>query len=1091
MGIQFKILLPLLAAFSVFSLLFHLQWIPSQNRFGNEAFRQQQEDVLNALEPDLRRHLLANDLAALYNTLNQQLEQRHGVWRFLKLSNAEGLRLYPLSETAVPNDIVSKVQLEHEIKQGSQKLATVEIVLDRQHHDAIAQQRISFLQWLVYSTLGLMILLILLWQNFFILRPLTRLHQAAKRLAEGQFDIDLPPHSSHDEISELSDAFSRMQQNLSSSDQQLRQALLQAQTGELRQKAIFQNMGEGLISIDSQEHVLNLNEAAEKIFEYSLERRERLKLETLFDTATMEQIRQLIHSLEWQDYQVSTSLQIEGEGIRLNGHRFPVELSLSYHKLDTLSQFHLLVRDITERKTNEQRLLQAMHKAEEASKTKSAFLANMSHEIRTPMNAIIGMTHLALQGESNERQRNYLNKVQRAAETLLHLINDILDFSKIEAGKLSLESLEFSLEDLFDDLANITAIQAQEKGLELILRIDDQAGTLRGDALRLGQILLNLTSNAIKFTDNGEILISAESQRLNGQQTRLKFCVKDSGIGMTDEQQQHLFESFSQADISTTRQYGGTGLGLSICKRLIEMMGGKISVESEVGQGSRFSFYVDVEQHAGTNSNPETPDLSQQHWLVLESSARAADWTRELMLKLGAEVTLSDTAEVWISGQQQNHFDGYVINPELLAAPLKQQKQQLKLLAGQHKPLLLTHQQSQDYWLQRLRDCSIDTCALISKPLIPKHFYRSLGKALGLQPTPQAKQHHASNYESAAAQLPGTRVLVVEDNSFNQELAMELLSSHGLRATLANNGEQALALLQKQEFDGVLMDCQMPVMDGYEAARRIRLNPDWADLPVIAMTANVMREDINKARASGMNDHIAKPIDLRELFIKMAIWFRSPETTTAATDSVTAAVSEKSPDPDQWPALHHLDPHGALKLLENNHVLYFSLLQKFSQHQQPAWQQLQQAAAQTEHVELERQLHTLKGVSGTIGAMRLQRLSAKLETQLSSVGSLKTEDMQAWHDEWQAVMSEIEILLNSRDQPSGQQEPFDISVLVQQLQDQLQNFDVDAAETIDQWLAHCQNREHQQLLKQLQNAMINYDFEAAEQTFVELVSQLH
>lgn len=406
--------------------------------------------------------------------------------------------------------------------------------------------------------------------------------------------------------------------------------------------------------------------------------------------------------------------------------------TLSTDQLNTLEDLAEVVVDQMEFRLANIRLREARDNAEAATEAKSSFLANISHELRTPMNSIIGMSHLALQTELSAKQRNHIEKVRISAENLLRILNDILDYSKIESGKLEIESTDFGISDVMDHVANLLELKAEEKAIELSLETDASVpASLNGDPLRLCQVLVNLGGNAIKFTPHGgQVKIHVAAEAAEEQSVVLRCRCSDTGIGMTREQLDRLFQAFAQADTSTTRKYGGSGLGLSICKRLTDLMGGQIWAESEYGVGSTFFF---------------TAVLRQAHSIAPELAPR--------------------------------------------------------------------------------------------------------------EPMPG---------DSALSVLVGIRVLVVEDNEFNQELAAELLSSQGVVVTVAANGREAVELVQANRFDAILMDCHMPVMDGYEATMHLRRNGE--DLPIIAMTANVSEEDRQKAREAGMDDYVAKPVNLGELF---------------------------------------------------------------------------------------------------------------------------------------------------------------------------------------------------------------------------------
>ncbi|WP_169259701.1 response regulator, partial [Aromatoleum diolicum] len=607
--------------------------------------------------------------------------------------------------------------------------------------------------------------------------------------------------------------------------------------------------------------------------------------------------------------------------------------------------------DITDRKRVEAEILRAKEIAEEATRAKSDFLANMSHEIRTPMNAIIGMSHLALQGPLERKQRNYIEKVHRAGENLLGIINDILDFSKIEAGKMSMETVEFRLEDVMDHLANLVGIKTEDKGLELLFNAAPDVPTaLVGDALRLGQVLVNLGNNAVKFTDAGEIVVGIDTVAQTDDEVELHFWVRDTGIGMTPEQCDTLFRSFSQADASTTRKYGGTGLGLAISKNLVEMMKGRIWVESTAGRGSTFHFTA----RFGLQAEPmarrmfRADELQGVRILVVDDNASAREILSAMVRHFGLAV---DTA-----------WDGSQALDMIAAADARRTAYDLVLMdwkmpvvdgveavrrLQEHPPaklpaVIMVTAYGRDEALGSAEQRGVAVKSALTKPVTASRLLEAIGEALDKGGLVESRAHENLDASSAAmAALAGARVLLVEDNEMNQELANDLLHQAGMDVVIAGNGQEALDILARDaRFDGVLMDCQMPVMDGYTATREIRRNPAWTHFPVLAMTANTMAGDREKVIAAGMNDHIAKPLNVGEMFVTLAKWIR-PATVGAGSVAPAAAKTAGT-----LPPLPGIDIDAGLATTMDNHKLYRRMLTRFRDGQSRFAEQF--AAAQTD-----------------------------------------------------------------------------------------------------------------------------------------------
>ncbi|NRR30180.1 response regulator [Oxalobacteraceae bacterium] len=653
-------------------------------------------------------------------------------------------------------------------------------------------------------------------------------------------------------------------------------------------------------------------------------------------------------------------------------------------------------QDITRQKKTETEILLARELAMEATKAKSDFLANMSHEIRTPMNAIIGMSHLALQTSLDKRQRNYIEKVHRAGENLLGIINDILDFSKIEAGKMTMETIDFRLEDVMDNLANLVGMNAEDKGLELLFNAaPDLPTALRGDPLRLGQVLINLGNNAVKFTDKGEIVIGVEKTADDGTGAgiELHFWVKDSGIGMSEEQCGKMFQSFIQADASTTRKYGGTGLGLAISKNLVALMQGRIWVESKLGEGSTFHFNArfDVQEVPHPRRMFRADELLGVRVLVVDDNATAREILSSMARSFGLEVDVALSGQealrmVKQADHQKLYYDLVLMDWKMPVMDGVETIQQLRAEALEHVPMvIMVTAYGREEAMGSAESRGVRLNSVLTKPVTPSSLLEAIGEALGKGELVVTRAVTTSEIHSdAMAQLAGTRLLLVEDNNMNQELALDLLRSANIEVVIANNGQEALDILgQDGGFDGVLMDCQMPVMDGYTATRELRKNPAFKDLPIIAMTANAMAGDREKVLEAGMWDHIAKPLNVGLMFSTIAKWLKTKSGSVVAASSAAMPVRSQAHSGTAFqhglPELPGIDIHAGLETTMQNIKLYTSQLLKFRDSQGPFASLFEAALHDTDTGAPTRVAHTLKGTAGNIGAREVQAAAAALE----------------------------------------------------------------------------------------------------------------
>ncbi|WP_415902306.1 response regulator [Neptuniibacter sp. QD29_5] len=654
------------------------------------------------------------------------------------------------------------------------------------------------------------------------------------------------------------------------------------------------------------------------------------------------------------------------------------------------------VVDISGQKKAQDLLERAKAEAEAATQSKSEFLANMSHEIRTPMNAVVGFSHLALQTELTDQQYDYLKKIQMAGHNLLRVINDILDLSKIEAGRMSVEQIDFSLDDVLEQLCDLLRLKAEEKGLEILLFHPwELPRNLKGDPLRLGQVLTNLVGNAIKFTEQGEISIQVNEVCRTENKVVLRFSVTDSGIGLSEEEQTRIFKAFGQADTSTTRRYGGSGLGLVICQQLIELMGGEMTLKSEKGKGSCFSFTSEfelIEDEAKVAHSIEK--LQGVRVLIVDDSSASRDVLNSLICNFGmygyalssGEEAIAELQRVSESDEPDYDLllidwhmpglDGFTCAQKIKEMTVNSPLPAVVMVTAHHREGIL-HQANAE-----------DLDGFLLKPVSPSLLLSAIDKALHQEVSSEHRHHKpVPNQEDALKGLVDSRILLVEDNLINQQIATEMLVGLGLDVTIAENGLDAFNQAKDVLFDLILMDIQMPVMDGLEATEKIRELVAYRDIPIIAMTANAMQEDIERSKTAGMDAHITKPIQPEVLLQTLTHWvtpyLHQPQ------------LSASGPDP----MIDGLHSGEALSRLNGNMELYERLLLQFVDEHNDTFSEVAELISLNALEKAADKAHTFAGLVGNLGSTELFRLSQQLErslraSELTEVEGLLTQCKQ-------------------------------------------------------------------------------------------------
>jgi two-component system sensor histidine kinase/response regulator len=738
-------------------------------------------------------------------------------------------------------------------------------------------------------------------------------------------------------------------------------------------------------------------------------------------------------------------------------------------------------------------LAAAREAAEAADRSKSGIMANMSHEIRTPLNAIIGMTILALRTQLTPKQLDYLSKIKSSAHALLGIINDMLDFSKIEAGKLEIEETHFHLEKVLKNLSNVVTLKAEEKGLEILFDIKiDVPCALKGDPLRLEQVLSNLINNAIKFTNKGEILVSVEIEEQRENRVTLKFAVKDTGIGIAPEQQERLFKPFTQVDTSTTRKYGGTGLGLTICKSLVEMMQGRIWVESEPRKGSIFFFTASfglLREKRRQKRLSIISGLKGKRALVIDDNLSVRAVLQELLNSMSFETSAAASGEEGLKELEKasadRPYDLVIVDWKMPGIDGIETSRRIIGHQGlKRKPrIIMATAFGSESIIKQAEELGL---GFLLKPISQSVLLNAIMEAFRLEnkPTPDTDALKKAYLRTEIVDaIRGARILLAEDNEINQQVAVEILESAGFVVEVANNGKEALEMVREREYDAVLMDIRMPEMDGFNAAKKIReLDSETRNIPIIAMTAQTMKEDREKALAAGMNHHIAKPIDPNELYRVLAKRIK-PGMKTIPVRTPGQLTTD-------FPLLPGIDTRAGLSRVNGNRELYKKLLRQFHAAYQNTGKTIREALSSKNYNLAEQVLHDIKGASGNISATDLHETVKELETRVKQ-GDYDNLEEPLLH--FTNYLDKVNGAVASLDHDVGdvaangscsleevaQVDISEVKPLMLRLAHLLENADQDAVAAWETLEKHLEGASHLHQLKMVKQAIDRYDFEKA------------
>jgi PAS domain S-box-containing protein len=870
------------------------------------------------------------------------------------------------------------------------------------------------------------------------------------------------------------------------------------QESETRMRAITDSAHDAIIMMDQNGQISYWNPSAERIFGYtSLEAIGQNLYSLILPSQNLNAQHDALQMFQQTESQDTDGKTLDLEAKRKDNTEISVQLSLSAVQMTSGWHSIGILRDVTKQKQNELELIKAKEIAEEATGAKSEFLANMSHEIRTPMNAIIGFSGLVKNTELTQKQQDYINKIDSSAKSLLSIINDILDFSKIEAGKLELESVEFRLDDVINNIAGMMSAKAAEKNIELLNNItNDVPCALIGDPLRLGQILLNLVNNAVKFTEEGYVLIKTELIEKDDSRCKIKFSVNDTGIGLTNEQKGKMFSAFSQADSTVTRRFGGTGLGLTISKQLVEMMNGEIFVESEFGVGSTFAFFVEfmMQAEGKKKQTVNTESLRGINVLIVDDNGMSREILKDQIGAFGISAVAVDSGPAAIlkikEESERKPYDLVFMDwrmPEMNG--IETAKIIFNDKSIKHMPkIIMLSAFGREEVIKKAEKIGINI--FLMKPVSQSLLFDTIMNVSEVDAKGFSNESLVRGNEENAIDetdgIDGIRVLLVEDNVLNQEVATEILRSAGAVVAIANNGKEAVDAVNTNCYDVVLMDLQMPIMGGYEATQLIRTDKKNKNLPIIAMTAHAMQGVKAECIAAGMNDYVSKPIHPKYLFSAIKNWVKPSAANSGQQKNKTVEIVCENISSIELPqSISGIDIEAGLDRLNGNRKLYRKLLIDFSENYSSFAEDIKTDMEQGNIEEARRLAHTLKGVAGNISAYDIQNIAAELETNLLKNNMDKKHEillgkLVAAFESLNQLLSKLDIKTKT-EEPNDEKpiNPLEVEPVLHKLARLIWEDNVDAENTFEELRKFICGTGFNAEMQALSESISNFDFEAA------------